>query len=102
MTGHEDHDIPLATATALTKKYRDANPPGVILAHAFSKDSITALLAQPNCVGLRAYYGIDASGAKELVLVGIDASDNDLYTGLLLDRSAKCPPNCSISNPLNT
>ena len=102
MTGHEDHDIPLTTASAMTKRYRDANPPGVIISHAFSKDSVADLLAQTNCVGVRAYYGLDANGVKQLVLVGVDASDNDLYNGVLLDRSVACPPTCPVTNPLNT
>lgn len=102
MTGHEDHDIPLATASAMTKKYRDANPPGVIISHAFSKDSVMALFAQTNCVGVRAYYGLDAAGAKQLILVGVDASDNDIYNGILLDRSVACPPMCPATNPLNS
>jgi hypothetical protein len=32
----------------------------------------------------------------------VDANGNDLYNGKIYDFGDACPPNCSISNPLNS
>ena len=101
-TGNENHDIPLATASEWTKNYRDASPSGVTLAHYFGQEAINSVLAQEGCVGLRFYYAINDQGQKELIIVGVDASENDLYQGIILDRSYKCPQACGASNPLNS
>jgi len=99
-TGNESHDIPLATAAEWTKNYRDANP-GAIKAHYFGKDAIQAILDQGGCVGIRIYYALDDDGVKHLIIVGANASENDLYQGLLAERSLPCPSSCSTANPLN-
>jgi hypothetical protein len=102
-TGNEDHLISLTTAAALTKGYRDTVAATATIAHYFGKAAIMDLLNQENCVGMRVYYGIDTTtGAKKLVLTGVDAEENDLYEGMLLDKSMPCPTNCSSANPLNT
>ncbi len=100
-TGREDHSISLATAAAWTAKYRTANP-GAIKAHFFGKDAIQAILNQTNCVGIRIYYALDESAAKHLIIVGVKADENDIYNGLLAERSIPCPPFCGDGNPLNT
>lgn len=100
-TGNEDHNIPLTTAADWTKNYRDANP-GATKGHYFGKDILQTILAQSSCVGMRIYYASDDAGAKQLVIVGVDANENDLYNGVLGDRSIKCPPTCGINNPLNS
>lgn len=101
-TGKEDHSIPLATAAQWTKNYRDANPASATIAHFFGKDAIQAILDQANCVGIRIYYALDENGAKQLIVVGANAAGDDLYQGLLAERSASCPSNCSSPNPLNS
>lgn len=100
-TGDENHDIPLQEASQWTANYRNANP-GQILGHYFGSSAITSILAQAGCVGIRMYYAITDQGVKQLVLVGVDANGNDLYNGLLADRSYNCPPVCGVSNPLNS
>lgn len=101
-TGNENHDIPLSEASAWTKNYRDVNPPDVVIGHYFGKAAIISILSQTNCVGMRIYYALDDNGVKQLILVGVDASGNDLYNGLLAERSYNCPPQCSTANPLNS
>ncbi|MEZ4803914.1 MAG: hypothetical protein R2852_00095 [Bacteroidia bacterium] len=101
-TGSEDHSITLPEAAALTKNYRDANPPGVTIGHFFGMDAINSILAQPGCVGIRIYYAQDTLGDKKLVLTGVDAAENDMYTGELAEFSVKCPTSCSSANPLNS
>ena len=99
-TGSEDHSITLAEASAMTANYRNANP-GETTAHAFGKNAITAIFAQTGCVGMRIYYALDDSGVKYLIIVGLDASGNDLSSGLLAERSYLCPNACSSANSLN-
>lgn len=100
-TGHENHSITLAEAAAWTKNYRTANR-GAVQGHFFGKDAIAAILAQDSCVGIRIYYALDTEGVKQLIITGVTASENDLYNGLLAERSIQCPPNCGDGNPLNS
>jgi len=100
-TGNENHDIPLAMAAEWTKNYRNATPNGT-KAHFFGKEAILAILAQEDCVGIRIYYAKDDAGAKQLIVVGANAAENDLYQGLIAERSNPCPSSCSAANPLNT
>jgi hypothetical protein len=97
--GSEGGEISLNTASAMTKQYRNENP-NTTRAHFFGKDIINRLLAQENCVGIRMYYGISENGSKELVLVGVDADENDILD-LVADISSPCPPTCSPNNILN-
>lgn len=98
--GKEDHEISLLEAAEMTANYRTENPEDV-KAHYFGKDAIKAILDQTDCVGIRIYYGIDSSEKKHLIVVGVDEDENDLYEGLLAERSLACPPYCSSNNPLN-
>lgn len=101
-TGEEDHDISLEDAAALTASYRTEYPTEV-KGHFFGKDAIQAILDQTNCVGIRIYYGIDSgTGEKHLIIVGATAGEDDLYEGLLAERSVSCPPYCGGNNPLNS
>ena len=84
-TGNEGEQISLALAHDMTKNYRDSVAQGDTQAHFFGMNIINSILAQTGVVGIRMYYGIDENGAKQLVLVGTDANENDLYgTGTLL------------------
>lgn len=96
-----DHTISLQDAAVLTKRHRDTSTDG-ILAGAFDKGQVVKLLNQPGCVGLRIYYGRDASGAPALVLAGIDDKDADLTASLLLEWAFPCPPICGPANSLNS
>jgi hypothetical protein len=100
-TGNEDHSISLQEASEWTKNYRNANP-GQTLAHYFGQSAITAILNQAGCVGIRIYYALDTEGTKQLIITGVDSNGNDLYNGLLADRSHRCPPVCGTANPLNS
>lgn len=97
----QNHDFPLDTASEWTANYRKANP-NQINAHAFGKNAIKKILAQDNCIGLRIYYALDENGVKQLIVVGVDANANDLYEGLIAERSMPCPPLCGTKNPLNS
>jgi len=88
-------------AAAWTQNYRNANPEG-IKAHFFGRKILEDILKQGNCVGIRMYYALDASGVQQLVIVGADANENDLHTGIVAERSKPCPTSCDNSlSPLN-
>lgn len=97
--GKEGGEITLDQGAAMTAEYRRQNPDSTI-AHFFGREILEKLLNQEDCMGIRAYYGIDENGDKELVLVGADSHGNDL-TNLVADLSMPCPRACSASNPLN-
>jgi hypothetical protein len=96
-----DHRISLADAAALTKRHRDAKA-SEVKAGAIAKDQVLQLLNQADCVGMRIYFGRNPDGTPSLVLTGIDASDNDLTKGVLLEQLWFCPPICAVANPLNS
>ena len=97
-----DHRISLDAAAELTRRFRESARPDAIKAGAFHADQVRALLAQPGCVALRAYYGKNADGSDALVLVGLDANDQELTGGTLLDVIFPCPPFCTDDSPLNS
>lgn len=103
-TGNEGDYITLTQASAYTAAYRAANP-GATKGHFLGATKLKALLNQSGCVGLRSYYAINTStGEKQLVVVGVNASENDIVggTALILDKSILCPPTCGASNTLNS
>lgn len=101
-TGKENHQISLEEASELTRSFRE-NHPNETIAEFFGKETVLAILNQPNCVGIRIYYGQEpGNGQKHLVLVGADSNQNDLYLGLIAERAMSCPKFCSNSNALNT
>jgi hypothetical protein len=96
-----DHRISLTDATALTKRYQNANPKA-IKAGAFHADQVLKLLSQAGCVAMRVYYGQNADGTGTVVLTGMDSADADLTGGMLLQFGFPCPPFCGPGNTLNT
>ena len=100
-TGKENHAITLSEAAEWTRAYRDANP-GATKGHFYGKDAIQAIINQSGCVGIRIYYAVDNNGAKQLIITGVTSNENDLYNGILAERSLACPPRCGVNNPLNS
>ena len=100
-TGNENHDITLNEAAEMTANYRNANP-GEVKGHYFGSAAIESVLSQTGCVGFRIYFAITNEGAKQLVIVGVDANGNDITNGVILDRGMPCPPDCGNANVLNS
>jgi hypothetical protein len=99
--GTEASELDLETAAAWTENYRDSNSSGT-KAHFFGRDIIEEILAQTGCMGIRIYYALDDKGAQQLIIVGANASENDLYNGVIAERSFPCPTYCDqSSSPLN-
>lgn len=110
MDANSSHTISLAEASELTANFRALLVPNPALllsgikGEAFGKFDINLMLSQEGCTGTRIYYGLRLLPLPKivLILVGVDALGNDLYTGLILENGSLCPPNCSVNNPLNS
>lgn len=100
-TGNEAEEFPLETAAQWTKNYRDTIKAGETISHFFGKNIIQQILDQDGCMGIRIYYALDENGKKQLIIVGADAKENDIYTGIIAERSYICPPFCPQGSPLN-
>jgi hypothetical protein len=96
-TGNEAEEFPLETAAEWTANYRATCAPGAPLAHFFGKNIIQQILDQEGCMGIRIYYAKDETGKKQLIIVGADSKENDLYEGIIAERSVQCPPFCTSS-----
>jgi hypothetical protein len=102
VNGNEGTFITLEEGAAMTSRYRNSIQSGEILGQFIGKDLLLKIIEQPECEGIRIYYGINKIGEKSLVLVGADSNTNDLTGGLIADEGIKCPPICGNSNALNS
>ena len=98
-TGDEAEEFPLKTAAEWTANYRKSNPEG-IKGHFFGVKIIEKILKQQGCVGIRCYYALDEKGVQQLIIVGADKDENDLYEGIIAEVSLPCPPFCPNGSPL--
>jgi len=67
------HELAHEFITAYEKDY-----PGENRGYHLGRNIIDQILAQPGCVGMRFYYGLNEAGVKTLVYVGVDADGKDL------------------------
>ncbi len=100
-------DIGYEKGAKMIKNYYDQNQDDV-LAHFMGRNLIEAILAQPGAVGIRMFHALNEIGIKQLVLVGVDATGNNItnYTtigdngelikhkGIVADKTRNCPPYC--------
>ncbi len=101
-TGKENHFISIELAAVLTRTYRETHPNETI-AEFFGKEAILAILNQPECVGIRIYYGQEPeNNKKHLVVVGAKANKDDIFNGLIAERALTCPSFCPNRNDLNS
>lgn len=101
MTGNEGAVISLEDAKTLTANYRNAIKVGETISYTIGANLVNQIITQEGCKGLRIYRAKDELGADQIVLVGVDASSKDMYTGVLVDRVILCPPLCPSVSPLN-
>jgi len=104
--GSEGDPIDYETAKKWAANYRATlENPDDIRGHFFGFEAIQQLLNESSCVGIRIYYALDETGNKKLLLVGVDASGEDLLPSasealdgggnIILDFSFPCPDYCS-------
>jgi hypothetical protein len=99
-TGNENHLISLTEAAGLTKAFRLSTTSDAVLAHYFGRNALESALSQSNCVGLRMYYGKHKDGSPALVIIGVDRNGNDITSGIALQMSFPCPPDCATGSEL--
>lgn len=66
----------------------------------YGKNKILAILNQPNCIGLRYYFGLNGNGQLVIVLSGEDSNGAGL-NGVVVEEGPLCPPFCGRSNTLD-
>ena len=89
--------------TILSPDYKKSD----VLAYSetFNADDVKLMLSQPGCVGFRVRYGMDEKLWIHAILVGVDASGNDIVIhnpgfglkddgGYVVENSFRCPPDC--------
>jgi UDP-N-acetylglucosamine enolpyruvyl transferase len=64
-------------AADFMKAYQDTHV-GENGGYQIGRNIIDQILAQPGCVGMHFYYGLNEDGVKTLVYVGIDADGKDI------------------------
>jgi hypothetical protein len=101
-TGMEDHSISVEEAGSLTRNYRQSAGSGAVKGKFFSRAAIEQLLAQEDTVGIRYYYGIDAEGKQEMVVVGVNGLGQDLDEGFIFGHPLPISRFHAEANPLNS
>lgn len=100
--GSDGGRIDLTTARQWAQNYRNANP-NDIRSHYFGRDVLDQILAQPGCVGIRAYYALNDKNEKEILVLGVDRVGNSMLPAnpaitpgdnSIMDVSFPCPPFC--------
>jgi hypothetical protein len=95
------HELAADFITAYQQAY-----PGENRGYQIGRNIIDQILAQPGCVGMQFYYGLNEDGRKTLVYVGMDADGKDLVKrtvvlsngdlaiadGIMADRTDWKPP----------
>jgi hypothetical protein len=97
LTANEDHQVDLATALQLIKNHKSSRAASAVKGGFFSRVAFEKILSQPGVIGIRYYYAQKNDGTPTLVLVGVDAKEQDMQSGLIMERSIDCPPWCSNS-----
>lgn len=118
------HSIPLKDAAAMTKKFREdkekvmapefKNKHLLPKCETFERAAFDQLLAQEGCAAIRIYYGMDQEHKVHAIIVGVDASNNDMVRtststmvmdstdDIILENGDRCPDVCPTDSPLNT
>lgn len=94
-------DIGYEAGAKMVKRHFDENPDDVV-AHFIGRNLIEAILAQPGCVGLRTFQGLNNMGIRQLVYVGVDKLGNNIINlnsstnskGIIASDGGFCPPYC--------
>lgn len=100
--GTEGSAILPATAGEWTRNYQEKHA-GEVKAYFAGRNILEQLLAQPSCMGIRIYYGLNGA-TPTLVLVGADKDENDQLGDncIVVDDLKACPDCCSQPNVLNS
>ena len=101
-TGNEPHDISLADASRLTKRFRDSVAEDAIKGGFFGRLAFEKILVQDGCVGIRCYFAAFDDGSPTIVMTGVTREGNDIWDGVVNEDILPCPPYCGATNSLNS
>lgn len=114
-----NHFIPLGQAKAMTALYR-ANMEKILapeyqgkdilsICETFNRDIFDAILAEEGCVAMRVYFGMDPDMKIKVILVGVDAKNQDILPsskdlgkggdgggGYIGEEGLPCPQYCPV------
>lgn len=94
-------DISDTKAQAWMKRFREKHPGKTdVIARFIGTDIVNKVLQQPDCVGMRVYFGYDEVGALQIILCGARADGSNIWpttpgsAAVLADGTISCPPYC--------
>jgi hypothetical protein len=99
-TGNEDHTIPVRDAAEMNKRFRDEypdQPKGIY----FSQSTLSDIMEQSGCVGIRFYFALDSDYKMRLTFCGVQEDENDILS-IVGDGGMLCPPHCGSADQLNS
>lgn len=95
-----NHIISIEKAIEITSNYQNSpNFNNQTIACKIENSSLLNLISQPNCESTRFYFALE-NNLLTLVIVGVDNNNSDITTGVILDKTEKCPLNCDINSVL--
>lgn len=93
----------------LSNPYKDRNI--LPVCETFDRAAFDSVLAQPDCAGLRVYFGMDENNLIKAIVVGVNSKNEDIVPvgagGMMEEESniiedgLRCPDTCPPSSPLN-
>jgi hypothetical protein len=89
------HEISREQAKAYLGAWQRGRAQGAVLGGYLDRDVLDKILAQPGCVGVRYYNARHPEGRDTIVLVGVDAQEQDLWDGTIAEELLPCPPHCA-------
>lgn len=120
------HFISLEKAKTMTALYRrergnvvnpeHAQKGTLALSETFDAEPFRVILTNPDCTGLRIYYGMDDTHKIHAIIVGVNAKNEDILPGettigavgaatvdaTIIEDGTWCPPICPVTSPLNS
>lgn len=90
------HEVTHADARRMRKRAITAlgTQEGLGRAAGYHREIFDKILAQPACVGVRCYPGLDDKGEFTMLFCGFDAKGNNILKGTIGDLPYRCPPFC--------
>lgn len=113
------HFISLQNASELTARFQkmktevlaDGYKEILCNCETFDREAFDKVLAKDGCTGIRIYFGMDAINQLRLVVVGVNAQDQDMISSQsssltedddIFDNGRRCPDECPPDSPLNS
>ena len=95
------HVVSHQHAAEMTTRYRETLLTGQPKGGFFAAKAVQRLLDEPECHGLRFFYGANREGKRVVVGMCTDRYGAEMLYGHAIDISYLCPPFCGARNSLN-